>query len=480
MGRSSSLSFARAVPIAVLLAFAAPAVAHADAELSVSGTAPDKVLTFTVHDAQNHVTNAIVQGGSLVIEDNVGLTAGASGCAPIDALRVNCGTAAELGEVVFIFGDGSDRLNDDATLAVPRLPLAMSAYGGGGSDALIGGLLDDSLSGGPGDDVLDGGAGADDLFGEDGNDSVDGGGGVDLLDGGPGDDALRAGETPPEDDYDVSCGAGIDVLWSSSDGDPVADDCEIVDKPFLDGELRITGEARQGSVLTLSPPRNVGSDGVATIWWERCTATLDDCVSAGAVDATYVPTRFDVGSRLRAWYRVENLLGEDSVVSEATALVAPPAPRPPTVRPPRPPRPTTPRPPRAMRIPYLLIPPLAVTRKPYFAIRNGDPVVDTGRVMTCPGVFGGAACRLKVAAVPTRATAHVHGRPSSLGKGSELVAATAHARVRVPLNVRAYRLLRAKRKLTLLVTVTVTRPYSATVQTTFTITVKMPAHKRRR
>jgi hypothetical protein len=130
-------------------------------------------------------------------------------------------------------------------------------------------------------------------------------------------------------------------------------------------------------------------------------------------------------------------------------------------------------------MPYLLIAPLAVTRKPSFAIRNGDPVVDTGRDMTCPGVAGGAACRLKVSAVPTLATAHVHGRPSSLGKGSVLVAATARARVRVPLNVRAYRLLRAKRKLTLLVTVTATRPYSAGVTTTFTITVKLPARKRR-
>jgi hypothetical protein len=132
-----------------------------------------------------------------------------------------------------------------------------------------------------------------------------------------------------------------------------------------------------------------------------------------------------------------------------------------------------------MPMPYLVIPPLAVTRKPYFAIRNGDPVVDTGRAMTCPGVAGGAACRLKVVARPSGTSAHVHGRPSIAGEGSVLVAATARARVRVPLNRRAYRLLRARHKLTLLVTVTITRPYSAAVQTTFMITVKTPAHKRR-
>jgi hypothetical protein len=471
MGRSSHVSFARAVPIALLLALTAPAVAHADAELSVSGTAPTKVLTFTVHDVRDHVTNAIVQNGRLVVGDNVGVTVGASGCASIDPRRVDCGLAAELSEVVFIFGDGSDRLNNDASLTVPRLPIAMSAYGGGGSDVLIGGLLDDALYGGAGDDVVDGGDGDDDLFGEDGNDWIMGGSGVDILDGGAGDDGVWAAETPPEADYDVACGPGVDVLWDSSDGDPLADDCEIVDKPTLDGELRITGEAREGSVLALSLPRNVGGDGVETVQWERCDSAGDGC-DPMSVGPTYTPVHADVGHRLRAWYRVENPLGEDWVESDATPVVVarPPIPRPPTSRPPRP---TVPRPPRATTPPFLLIAPLAVTRKPSFVIRDGDPMVDTGRDVTCPGVAGSAPCRLKVATVPTRGTAHVHGRPSSLGQGSVLVAAAAHARVRVPLNVRAYRLLRARRKLTMLVTVTVTRPYSQSVRTTFEITVKL-------
>lgn len=463
------MSFARAVPVAVLLAFAAPAVAHADASLSVAGTAPNKTLTFTVHDAQDHATKATVQGGDLVIEDDVGMTVGASGCTPIDPLRVDCGTAAEFGEVVFTFGDGSDRLNDSDT-TVPRLPIAMSADGGGGSDGLIGGLLDDSLSGGAGDDVLDGGAGDDDLFGEDGNDSVDGGSGVDLLDGGPGDDGLSAGETPPEDDYDVSCGLGADVLWSSSDGDPVADDCETVDKPSLDGELRISGEARQDSVLTLSPPRNIGSDGVATIRWERCTATLDDCVSAGVVDATYVPTRFDVGSRLRAWYRVENLLGEDSVVSEATAIVVPALRPTPTPRPPRPTR--TPRPPHVDPL-KLTIAPFVTAGKPSFAVRKGRPMVDTGRRMACPGVAGGLPCKVHLVAYPSGASGHVHGRPNVAAESTVTVAAGSGAKVRFALGRRAYALLRAHHKITLLINATITRSHSAPVRTSFTITVRL-------
>jgi hypothetical protein len=473
------MPFARAVPVALLLALVAPAVARADATVSVTGTAPHKTLTFTVNDALDHHTWASVQSGHLVIEDHAGMTLGASGCTAIDALRAACGAAADFDEVVFGFADGNDNLNVPSEF--PSFPIAMTVDGGRGDDVLMGGLLDDSLSGGPGNDVVVGNAGDDDVFGGDGNDAIYGDGGVDLLDGGDGNDYLVANETPPEADYEVSCGAGEDIVEGYSDGDPIADDCETVDPPYLDGELRITGDPRQGSVLGLTLPTNVGGDGVATIQWERCDAAGDDCGPIGAAtQSTYTPTRTDVGSRLRAWYRVENALGNDWVESEATAIVATPLRPPPAPRPPRPatsqsttgaPRPST-------TVPYLVIPPLAVTRKPSFAIRNGDPVVDTGRATTCPGAAGGAACRVKVAARPSGASAHVHGRPGSAGEGRVLVAAGARASVRVPLNLRAYRLLRSHRKLTLSVTVTVTRPYSAAVQTTFTITVKAPARKR--
>jgi hypothetical protein len=462
MGRSSHLSFARAVPVALLLALAAPAVARADATVSVTG----RTLMFEVDDALGHGPAARVQNGEIVVTDVAGLSVGA-GCT-LAGGAAHCGAPDDVDEAVFTLGDGNDFLD------LQGFPLAVTASGGGGADLLYGGLGDDSVSGGPGGDEIDGTAGDDEVFGDSGNDAVYGGAGFDLVDGGDGDDRVWANEVTAQVDFEISCGADQDVVIAYDDGDPIADDCEATDPPYLDGELRITGDPREGSALALSLPQNRGGDGVATIRWERCNASGDGCVDIGAVGLSYTPTRRDVGWRLRAWYRVENALGDDLRVSEPTAAVAA---LPPT---PRPPRPTTTRPPRPMPMPFLVIPPLAVTRKPYFAIRNGDPVVDTGRAMTCPGVFGGAACRLKVAAVPTGATAHVHGRPSSLGKGSELVAATAsHVRVRVPLNLRAYRLLRAKRKLTLLVTVTVTRAYSGTVQSTFTITVRMPAQKRR-
>jgi hypothetical protein len=203
----------------------------------------------------------------------------------------------------------------------------------------------------------------------------------------------------------------------------------------------------------------------------------------GATGATYVPTTADLGSRLLAEYGVVNELGEDWIYADVTDVVrsssvAPPAPRPPTTRPPRP---TTGRPPaRPVTKPTLVIPPLVTVGKPYyFALPSGDRIVDSGRIAFCPGAAGRAACVLKVAARPSGASARWRGRPVSAGEASVLVAAGRPGRVRIPLNLRAYRLLRAHHKLTLSVTATITRPYSKAVRSAFTITVKMPAHKRR-
>jgi hypothetical protein len=485
MGRSSILSFARAVPIALLLALAAPAVARADATLSVTGTAPHKTLTFMVNDALDHHTWASVQSGHLVIEDHAGMTLGASSCTALDALRAACGAAADFDEVVFGFADGNDNLNVPSEF--PSFPIAMTVDGGRGDDVLMGGLLDDSLSGGPGNDVVVGNAGDDDVFGGDGNDAIYGDGGVDLLDGGDGNDYLVANETPPEPDYEVSCGAGEDIVEGYSDGDPIADDCETVDPPYLDGELRITGDPRQGSVLGLTLPTNVGGDGVATIQWERCDASGKDCADiAGAQYPTYWPTSADVGLRIRAWYGVENALGDDWIESDATdivqsASVAPPTPRPPTTRPPRPPRPRPTPQPRAPHVDplKLTIAPFVVAGKPSFAVRNGWPVVDTGRKMACPGVAGGLPCKVHLVAYPSGASGHVHGRPNVAAESTVTVAAAAGAKVRFALGRRAYAQLRVHHKLKLLINATITRRYSTPVRTTFTVTVTTRARKPR-
>jgi hemolysin type calcium-binding protein len=473
MGRSSTLPFARAVPVALLVALAAPAAAHADATLSVSGSAPHKTLTFTVGDALSHSTTASIVSGDLVIGDSVGIT---SGCAPVTAGSANCGTAAEFERVAFVFGAGDD------TLDVPDdFPIDVGAEGWGGNDVLSGGDGHDFLRGWTGDDRLDGRSGDDELLGSGGDDYLSGGTGADVLDGDYGDDELWAADTPAEADTAIVCGSGMDILVADELDDlPV--DCETTDPPYLDGDLRITGDPQEGNVLGLSLPTNTGGDGEATIQWERCDASGYDCTDIdGAEGTAYALTSADVGLRLRAWYWVENGLGDDWIESDATDIVrsssvAPPTPQPPTTRPPRPTlRPPAPR----VTVPNLVIPPLLVLRKPYFAMPNGDPIVDTGRGTFCPGTRGGTPCRLKVTARPSGASARLRGRPATAGESSVLVAAATLGRVRVPLNLRAYRLLRAHHKLTLSVTATITRPHSKSVGATFTITVKAPARRRR-
>src|SRR6266536_3758312 len=101
MGTSSRLPLVRAVPVALLLALAAPAGARADVTLSVTGTAPHKTLTYTAGDSDGHSATATVVSGDLVITASDKLF---FGCTAIDATSVNCGPAADFERVVFVFG----------------------------------------------------------------------------------------------------------------------------------------------------------------------------------------------------------------------------------------------------------------------------------------------------------------------------------------------------------------------------------------
>ena len=82
------MSFARAVPIALLLALAAPAAALADATLSVTGAAPNKTLTFTVNDGLGDHLGATADD-HLVIDDSRAVPVGGSGCTAIEGGRRN-------------------------------------------------------------------------------------------------------------------------------------------------------------------------------------------------------------------------------------------------------------------------------------------------------------------------------------------------------------------------------------------------------
>jgi Ca2+-binding RTX toxin-like protein len=433
----------RIVLAAALLVALAPASAHAGA-LSITGTAPSLTLRLDAQDGLNHIASARVSGDShrhLVVEDHAGIDVATTGCTLVDPGTADCGAVEGYVGLVVMLGTGDD------VFTVPwadvyNLPFPISVDGGDGDDFLQGSEGLDELRGGAGDDVLD---------------AID--------------------PYLPQADALLSCGDGIDAIVFDEGTEAPGDDCEIAGPPNLGGDLQITGDPRVGNVLGLSLPTNVGGDGEGTVQWERCDASGYDCTDiAGAQAATYMLTAADLGLRLRAWYSVENTLGDDWVESAPTAIVRaasqPPAPRPP--------RPTVPRPPRPrVTVPTFVIPPLVTVRKPYFALPNGDPIVDTGRTVLCPGAPGGVPCRLKVTARPSGASARWRRRPASAGETSVLLAAGRPGRVRVPLNLRAYRLLRAHHKLTLSVTATITRPHSKLMRSTFTITVRTPAHKRR-
>ena len=100
------------MPVALLCALAAPAAAHATATLSVTGTAPNKVLTFMVDDSAEHrLTSAQARNAQVVISDSVGIAVNGSGCTAIDAYTANCGPVADFDVVAFTFGVGNDQLS---------------------------------------------------------------------------------------------------------------------------------------------------------------------------------------------------------------------------------------------------------------------------------------------------------------------------------------------------------------------------------
>jgi len=472
------LGFVRDVRIAVLaallLALVVPALAQADATLSVVGVAPDKILTFTVGDSLDHNAIGSTATGDLVISDDVGLVVGASSCTAVDANTAQCGPAGDFERVVFDFGDGNDKL----AIADP-FPIDVSADGGAGDDLLNGGDGDDHLRGGPGDDVLVSRSGDDELVGDDGNDYLSGDSGIDALDGGAGDDYLRAAETPPIADAVISCGPGADSLDEDDGVDMLASDCETTEPPQLQGSLAITGDPRVGNVLALSIPTNVGGDGVVTIDWFRCAVAVFGCdIIDGANGASYTPTESDLGSRLLARYWVANDLGADAVWSQETDIVRSALSPPPTHHAPVTHQPVTSRRP-PVAAPSLGLAPFVVARKPSLTMHNAKPWVDTGRNVICVGSVGIDPCRVTVTARPSGASARLRGRPRIAGTVHAVVAAGGGARIRVPLNVTANRLLRAHRKLTLSVTAVVTRSGYVIARTTFVITIKAPGRGRR-
>ena len=136
-----------------------------------------------------------------------------TGLGGADTLNVNDLSGTGISGIVFIGGDGSERVGNNSNTSI-------TVYGEDGSDFLSGGSADDTFFGGnrgdrisgqAGNDVIFGEAGDDSLFGSPGNDFIHGGSGNDDVVGGVGDDRMTGSEGVDRFRYDQPSG-GNDVI----------------------------------------------------------------------------------------------------------------------------------------------------------------------------------------------------------------------------------------------------------------------------
>lgn len=168
---------------------------------------------LTLHDGDNHLVNAGMIAGPVVIRPGNSVTpvnhlenaAGGIIAADGAAAAIRVAAALATSEVVVndgaIYGDLNLRAMSDTVVnrgiiaSDVRLGAGDDVYRGGGAvnGAVLGGSGNDLLKGGADDDRFDGGNGRDALHGHDGDDLLSGGNGRDWLIAGAGNDFLYGG-----------------------------------------------------------------------------------------------------------------------------------------------------------------------------------------------------------------------------------------------------------------------------------------------
>jgi hypothetical protein len=455
----------RALPAALVLALALPAGAQAAATLSASGPTPPRTLTFTATDGIDHATAPYVLNGNLRIDDHDGIAVGTSGCTSVDADTVACGPANGYTRLSFVFGAGSDVLSVAYEFAVP-----LTVDGAAGRDDLYGGAGNDEIDGGDGDDGLHGAGGADELLGGAGSDNINGSAGADTIDGGAGDDGIGALDGEVEA-APITCGSGEDHVEFDYSLDIVASDCEIR-PPHIDAPLTLSGQPTVGTTLTRStPPTSAGIVTESYTYWERCDPSGWHCHDIdGARDASYTLTIGDLGYRIGVVYYVGNTAGYDGSASALTAVVG-------LAEPPPVPMAPTPAPGAALPVSQPAPKAFAVAGTPAVAMHGATAIVDTGRTVACPA--GAIACQLSATARPGGSSARVRGRPAIAGTARIRVGAGATAKIAIRLTPKAVRMLRTRHRITLLVSAVLKRGPVQHATTSFALTVKVPARRKR-
>ena len=155
------------------------------------------------------------------------------------------------------------------------------AYGGEGSDTLVGDVHNDNLVGGDGDDSLDGGAGHDNLVGGPGDDTIDGGSGSDFIAADPGNDHIDGGAraTNPNQGgfYILKCGDWL--YWASPQPEYDGEDVELWLEPGTTYKRAVTIDLADGTASS----RATGHDTFTSI--ESATGTAVGDVIRGTVEA---------------------------------------------------------------------------------------------------------------------------------------------------------------------------------------------------
>ena len=159
--------------------------------------------------------------------DVITVTTGANGGISV-SVNGNA-TNTNAGKLTIFAGNGNDKVHIDLPESYAAVSL-ITIHGGGGDDAIVGGIAAERVIAGDGNDFVLSSGGRDTVYGEAGDDSLRGGGSSDLLDGGAGNDTLR-GDTGNDN---LSGGDGSDRIRGNL-GNDVLDGGASRD--FIGGEV---------------------------------------------------------------------------------------------------------------------------------------------------------------------------------------------------------------------------------------------------
>lgn len=202
-----------AAVLALLLSPGAAAAGTVGGEVGANGFGD-----FTYRAAKGEENRVLVTekvGSGVVVKDRGAPVVARGDCMQLGRHRARCPRAQ--GKIVVRVGDGDDAVRFRGFAAAADFVRFVEAYGGKGSDRMIGSAGPDYLSGRGGDDHIRGRGDGDSLSGDRGGDLIKGGPGSDTIDGNRGADHIQG---RGEADF-IRGGRGKDLLKGGHGADDV-------------------------------------------------------------------------------------------------------------------------------------------------------------------------------------------------------------------------------------------------------------------